>query len=501
LLHHKNTDFTENFPQNIDEQYFRFTYRNSCTRGRFKLGQILALVPQSRTCETRIVFAFRSERNRTCLLHQKNVFYKRNDGENVCFYRIDTINLSFVHILQQCKPTIVHISFFSNAMSRNAINTQDTMLKNAQTSSSTLVEARLIEIFKEVTVIPAMSGTERNMADYIHAFMRRIGITCHEDTTNTLWGGDAGNLHCTIGTGGDFIMSAHMDTPRPTKDTVVVIDDEKITSDGTTALGVDNRVGVTLLLYTLEKAMQEQIPLKDATVVFTTCEETTLGGSTNIPLGDAIKMGFVFDSSLRPGNFVRESCGAIAFTARILGKAAHSGIAPEKGIHALRAAATAVSRMKMGRIDETTTVNVGMMHGGEGVNVIPALAVVEGEVRSMDWGKIEALTAEVRETFELACAEHGATLDFQSRWDFAPYNIGEQEPVFQQISRAIAKAGLKPVAHVSWGGSDANSFNQRGIRSVNIGIGAQNPHANTEFIYLEDFQKAADIALEVLRKA
>jgi tripeptide aminopeptidase len=380
------------------------------------------------------------------------------------------------------------------------MNTQETTQTRLQTSVPVRIEPRLLEIFKEVAVIPGMSGTERLMADYIHAFMRRIGITSFEDSSNALWNGDAGNILCSIGTGGDFIMSAHMDTPRPTKETKVMVDDEKITSDGTTALGVDNRVGVTLLLYTLEKAMQEQIPLNDATVVFTTCEETTLGGSMNIPLREEVKMGFVFDSSLRPGNFVRESCGAIAFTARIVGKAAHSGIAPEKGIHAIRAAATAISRMKMGRIDETTTINVGMMNGGEGVNVVPALAVVEGEVRSMDWGKIETLTAEVRATFEAACQEHGATLEFQSRWDFAPYNIDEQEPVFKQISSAIEKAGLKPLSHVSWGGSDANSFNQRGIRSVNIGIGAQNPHANTEFIYLEDFQKAADIALEVLRK-
>lgn len=362
------------------------------------------------------------------------------------------------------------------------------------------MDSRLLEIFREVATIPGLSGQERPVADYIHSFIRRIGFNSYEDSAYMLWNGDAGNILCPVGTGGNFLLSAHMDTPRPTKDTKIVVDNEKITSDGTTALGVDNRVGVTLLLYTLEKAARNSLPLKDCTVVFTTCEETTLGGSMNIPVPDDIKMGFVFDSSLRPGNFVRESCGAIAFTARIVGKASHSGIAPEKGIHAIRAAAAAVARMKIGRIDDTTTVNVGMFNGGEGVNVVPALAVVEGEVRSMDWGKIETLANEVQSVFEQACVEHGATLEFHSRWDFTPYTIDEQEPVFQHISEAIRKAGLSPKPHISWGGSDANSFNRRGIRSVNIGIGAQNPHANNEFIFLEDFQKAADIALEVMRK-
>jgi tripeptide aminopeptidase len=100
----------------------------------------------------------------------------------------------------------------------------------------------------------------------------------------------------------------------------------------------------------------------------------------------------------------------------------------------------------------------------------------------------------------VAATEVGAGLEFTARWDFTPYHIKNDDRVFQEISRAIEKAGLTPNPYVSWGGSDANSFNRRGIKAVNIGIGAQNPHANTEFIYLEDLQKSADIALEVIRE-
>jgi tripeptide aminopeptidase len=368
------------------------------------------------------------------------------------------------------------------------------------------IDPRLIEIFCEVTVVPGLSAEERLVADYVHAFLRRCGLESHEDSSHALWNGTAGNVLCTVGANtqasGTFLMSAHMDTPRPTKDTRVVIDHEKITSDGTTALGVDNRVGVALLLYALEQATHRVRTgthrMNNATVMFTTCEETTLGGSMNVPLADTLQMGFVFDSSLRPGNFVRQSCGAIAFTARILGKAAHSGIAPEKGIHAIAAAALAVSRLQLGRRDETTTVNVGTIHGGEGVNVVPALAVVEGEIRSMNPAMIEALSKEIEAVFAAACAELGAELEFEARWDFVPYTIAPSEPVFERIAAAISSAGLTPAPQISWGGSDANSFNARGVRSVNIGIGAQNPHANSEFILLEDLQHAATIALALL---
>lgn len=362
------------------------------------------------------------------------------------------------------------------------------------------IDPRIIEIFKEVTVIPALSGKERPMADYIHNFVSRLGLNSYEDNTFTRWDGDAGNILCPVAGGGDFIMTAHMDTPRPTTETQVIVDEEKITSDGTTALGVDNRAGVTILLYTLEKIVTENIQTRGFTVAFTTCEETTLDGSMNIPLRKEIDMAFVFDSSMRPGSFVCESCGAIAFKATFIGKASHSGIAPEKGINAIVAAAKAISNIPIGRVDGTTTVNVGMIHGGEAVNVVPPQATIDGEIRSMDLQLVEDLAKKIQATFESAAAEVGAGLEFTARWDFTPYHIKNDDRVFQEISRAIEKTGLTPNPYVSWGGSDANSFNQRGIKAVNIGIGAQNPHANTEFIYLEDLQKSADIAMEVIRE-
>jgi tripeptide aminopeptidase len=367
-------------------------------------------------------------------------------------------------------------------------------------ANGVVIDARLIEIFKEVAVIPALSGKERQMADYIHTFVSRLGLNSYEDNTFTRWNGDAGNILCPVNGGGDFIMTAHMDTPRPTADTKVVVDDEKITSDGTTALGVDNRAGVAILLYMMEKVALEQIPTRGFTVAFTTCEETTLDGSMNIPLRKEVEMAFVFDSSMRPGNFVCESCGAIAFKAKFLGKASHSGISPEKGINAILAASLAITKIPLGRVDETTTVNVGMIHGGEAINVVPAVATLEGEVRSMNLELVERLSAQIQASFEEAAEEVGAGLEYTARWDFTPYQIKPEDRVFQEISRAIKKAGLEPQSYVSWGGSDANSFNRRGLKAVNIGIGAQNPHANTEFILLEDLQKSADIALEIVKE-
>ena len=64
----------------------------------------------------------------------------------------------------------------------------------------------------------------------------------------------------------------------------------------------------------------------------------------------------------------------------------------------------------------------------------------------------------------------------------------------------IKKVGLKPTPKKSLGGSDANSLNSRGIKTINLGIGAQKPHSNEEFIYVEDLVKASEIAIELIKQ-
>lgn len=360
--------------------------------------------------------------------------------------------------------------------------------------------SRLIELFLQTARINALSGNEKPMADFIKSFLTQYNYTITEDDSKQYSGSNTGNLICKIGNGGDFLLSSHMDTARPTEHVKPIIDDEKITSSGDTVLGVDNRVGVSVLLYTLERIVKEKIPVKDFTVVFTTCEETTLFGSKNLGVNGHIKKGFVFDSGYRPGNFIHSACGALGFKIKIIGKASHSGIAPEKGVNSLLIAAKAMSKLEWGRIDKETTMNIGVLKGGSAVNVIPELTELEGEVRSFDLKKAEHNFNMIVDTFKSECETSGAKFELIYDWDFIPYTVPEDSEVFNETTSAIKKAGLTPTPKISLGGSDANSLNGLGIQSVNLGIGAQNPHSNDEFIFIEDLVKTAEIALELVRK-
>jgi tripeptide aminopeptidase len=359
---------------------------------------------------------------------------------------------------------------------------------------------RILDIFLQTARIDALSGFEKPVADYIRTFLEKYNYEVHEDDAKEHTSSNTGNIICKVGTGGDFLMLAHMDTSRSTKDTKPIVKEDRIVSDGTTVLGVDNRVGVSVLLYLLESIAKEKIPARDFTVAFTTCEETTLFGSKHLEIDENINRCFVFDSGYRPGNFIYSSCGAIGYSMKILGKASHSGISPEKGINSLQAAAKAISKLPLGRIDDETTMNIGVFKSGTAVNVIPELAEFEGEVRSFDLKKAESYFDSLVNTFKSEAEAIGARIDYNHFWDFKPYSINSSALVYREVVDALKKVGLEPYPRISLGGSDANSLNGRGIESINLGIGAQNPHSNEEFIFIEDLFKSSEIALELIKR-
>lgn len=360
-------------------------------------------------------------------------------------------------------------------------------------------DARLIGIFLKVAAIEGLSENEKAVGDYIRTFLNQFDIPVQEDDSNKLNGGNSGNLIVRMGSGGYFVLLSHMDTARSTRNLKPVIKDDRICSDGATILGADNRAGIASILYAIEKASRDHIPMKDFTVVFTICEETTMTGSQNLALDKNIQMGFVLDSALRPGNFVCQSYGAQKFDVKVTGRASHSGIAPEKGINSISVAARAINRLSLGRIDDITTANIGIMNGGTMVNVVPEETFLKGEVRSLNPERVETIISEIRQQFTSASKEVDAKLEFNTRWEFKPYRLTEEMTVYQKISATLRNVGLSPTPQISPGGSDANSLNAKGIPTVNIGIGAQNPHSNDEFILLEDLQKTADIALELIK--
>src|SRR5574344_915370 len=82
--------------------------------------------------------------------------------------------------------------------------------------------------------------------------------------------------------------------------------------------------------------------------------------------------------------------------------------------------------------------------------------------------------------------------------DFVPYEIHANDMPFKHFAKVASSLGLEVTPMKSKGGSDANSLNAKGIKTINLGVGAQNPHGNDEFILYKDFMNAAEIAYQLL---
>lgn len=362
-----------------------------------------------------------------------------------------------------------------------------------------MIDYNLKKIFVELTSIDATSGYEKPVADYIQNFVKNLGLESYVDEASEFSKGNTGNVVVPIMGGGEYFIASHMDTPRSTKNLKHQFLNDRITSDGTTPLGVDDRGGLSSILCALERAVKNNT-LKPCTLLFTVCEETTLAGSTYFKAPENIKYGFVFDSYMSPGCFVSQTCGLIEFHFKIRGKSAHAGISPEKGVNAIALAAKAMTTFPFGRLDSMNTANIGKINAGTATNVVCDEVTMVGELRSDTKEHGEQRIKEIIDNFTKICQDGGGSFEYEYFWDFTPYHIHKDDKPYRHFANIAESVGLKATPMPSMGGSDANAFNNKGIRTINIGVGAQNPHGNDEFILYKDFTNDVEIAYGLLTK-
>ena len=109
----------------------------------------------------------------------------------------------------------------------------------------------------------------------------------------------------------------------------------------------------------------------------------------------------MFDHASPIGELIVAAPTYFRLDARFHGAAAHAGIRPEDGRNAIAAAARAIAAMRIGRIDEQTTANVGTIEGGSAGNVVAERCRVELEARSLDDDKAGRVIGEMVD----ACSE------------------------------------------------------------------------------------------------
>lgn len=355
----------------------------------------------------------------------------------------------------------------------------------------------LLDLFLRLVRVPSPSGRERELADLVIAFAREVGAEVVEDGSAVATGLGCGNLLVRVpgrGAGVPIALCAHLDTVPLKHAPEVLIDNGVVRTDGTTILGADDKVAVTALLAVLRE-LKAMPPAGDVEFLFTPGEEIGLVGAKAFAAESlCAEAVFVLDSQGAPGTIVTGAPSVSTLDAVFTGVAAHSGMEPEKGRNAVLAAARALLAMRLGRIDDETTANVGVVEGGSASNVVPERCAVYGEARSHDGAKLAAQVESMVEALTIAAGEAGVDVAVDVHPDYAGYAHAAAAPVLRIAEAAVAEAGLTRRAVRGGGGSDANVFNARGLPSVVLGAGYERAHSPQESVAVEALEQVYRLA-------
>jgi tripeptide aminopeptidase len=361
---------------------------------------------------------------------------------------------------------------------------------------------RLVNEFIELVSIDSITRKERRMADRLKAKLTAMGFEVYEDDAAKAIGGDTGNLICTVKGTKDVpavLFAAHMDTVEPGIGKKPVVEGDVIRSGGNTVLGGDDVSGIVCILEAIRTLKEKETAHGDIQIVFTVAEEGGLYGAKNLDYSRIYaKYGFIMDSDGPIGTVAVKAPAQDKIHVTVEGKASHAGVSPEKGISAIQAAALAISRMKLGRIDFETTANIGSIHGGGETNIVCDRVEIAAEARSRELSKLEAQTAHMRECFEQAAAELGARADFKADRLYPSFSVARSAPIMGILEKAAGDIGVELIAQESGGGSDTNIFNGMWIEAVDISTGMEKVHSTEECISIGNMVKAAEFVLAII---
>lgn len=370
---------------------------------------------------------------------------------------------------------------------------------------------RLKELLLELVQIDSHSRQEGRIAVRLKDLLEKMGGVAAIDDAGRSVGGETGNLIAHFdGTvaAEPLLLSAHMDTVAPGEGVVPIVDGDIVRTDGRTVLGGDDKSGIAIILEVLRSLEEEGTPVGPIDVVFTICEEVGLLGAKFLDLTLLrASMGLVLDSD-SVGFLITKAPAVNRLEIEIHGVEAHAGICPERGISAIEVAAKGIAAMKLGRIDEETTANLGVMSGGTAVNVIPNRVHLSGEVRSHDEQKLERQTSEMVECLNRAAAQYSldingdrrtARVEAEVRRDYDRMELPAEAPIVRRIHHAARRLGMNVDTVTKGGGCDANVFNKRGLTVANLASGMRDIHTVHEWLDLNDLVTSARIVEEVVR--
>jgi tripeptide aminopeptidase len=363
----------------------------------------------------------------------------------------------------------------------------------------------VLELFLELAALRSPPGEERAVADVVSAYVRDLGLDVDEDDAGAAVGSTIGNLYTRLEPTADGVpifLCAHLDTVPPDGSLEPVVDDGVVRNAGGTILGADDKSAVAVMLEATRRVLVENRPHAGIELLFTPKEEVGLLGAAAFDHSRLhAQVGYVYDQAAPIGEIILGAPFSQALKVRFHGRASHSGMYPEEGRSAIAAAARAIADLRLGRVDDESTANVGTIQGGTAGNIVPEWCSFDAEARSHDERKLADLVKEMLETFAFAASLADCEVETSVKKSYRGYRFKRDDRVVCLAATALERSGHTPTYGLSGGAADANVFNERGLPCLNLANGMTSIHTPDEHIAVDDLEAMVEVTLALVDAA
>jgi len=370
-------------------------------------------------------------------------------------------------------------------------------------------EQRAIEQFMDLVRISSVSKNERALAEYIMEHFHNFGYEVIEDLQSkaAVPGASVGNVIVKIpgqgvlATEPAILLSAHMDTVEPGENIKpqLTADGTRVVSDGTTILGADDKGGIAQIFELVHVLREKELAHPPLELVFPICEEIRLLGSRFLDVSlISAKTVYVLDGGPDVGDVLVGSATIYDVQGKINGKAAHAGVDPDKGISSIQVLAEAITKMKLLKVDEETSSNIGFVKTDYPLNVVPEVTTFGFEVRSLDDKKASVQLQSMVDALEAAAKAAGATVELDISKVVTAYRLSEDNPVLKHYHQVCEANDIEVRETVSRGGTDLSSYISHGLNGIVIATAGEAPHTLEEYLDIPIFMRSLDLLIKLL---
>ncbi len=263
----------------------------------------------------------------------------------------------------------------------------------------------------------------------------------------------------------------------------------------------DMKAGITQLIFAIRTTKALSLPLPVTPLILINSDEEIGSRESTRMIKRLAKISdraFVMEPPLGlDGKLKTARKGLGRFTITAIGKAAHAGLDPGKGVSAIVELSHQIQQLyAMNDFEKGITVNVGMIEGGISANVVAPESKAIVDVRVLNRKDGEAITKKI---YGLQPSMPNIQLRIEGGIGRPPM---ERTPRNQQLWRFAktkgASMGLELDEAIAGGGSDGNTTSEFTATLDGLGTTGDGAHASHEFIFLEQLPERTALLTQLI---